>query len=96
MDKLSCWCLNVLFDPVWRECEGEFLVYDRSSGDTHCFDSITATLLISLQQGPATLPVLINHVADLLAFEPDEALAGHINELLRELERNKFVSCTQT
>lgn len=87
-----CWRLDALFDPVWRECEGEFLAYDRASGDTHYFDPITATLLIRIQQGGVVSSELINYVADRLAYEPDDALVSHIGELLQELELKKFVT----
>ena len=82
----------MLFAPIWREWEGQYVAFDRASGDTHRFDSISASLLIRLQQGSATLPVLVDYVADALAYESDGELASHVSELLVELKRNKFTS----
>ena len=92
MNASNHWRLSALFDPLWREWEGEYIAFDCASGDTHRFDSISATLLVRLQQGSATLPVLVDYVADTLAYESDDELMGHVSELLVELERNKFAS----
>ena len=89
---MACWCLDSLFNPVWRELEDEYVAFNRASGDTHRFDAISANLLIRLQQGSATLPALVEYVADALAYEPDSELTSHVEELLLELERNRFVS----
>lgn len=80
---------------MWRSWEGEYLAYDQGSGDTHCFDSITATLLMRLQNGPAILPALADYIADTLAFETGEELTSHVNELLLELERKNLTSSYQ-
>jgi len=92
----TCFHLNPLFQPLWREWEGEYLVYDHASGNTHRFDSITASLLMRLQSGPASSLQLTGHVADVLAFEPDEALTTHVNEVLLELTHKDFVSTNLT
>ena len=93
----DCYYLHLtpLFDPLWHELEGEYLAYDRASGATHCFDIITAELLMKLLAGPASVNELIAHIAENLHLDIGDDLAVHVSNSLRELRRNAFVDTTQ-
>lgn len=79
------------FDPLWRELEGEFLVYDRGSGNIHCFDGVTAELVRLLRREPRSLQEIEAQLAARLDVEADEALARYIDNALRELARREIV-----
>lgn len=93
--SLVDWHLNPLFDPLWREMEGEYLAFDRGCGSTHRFDAITATILIGLQNGLTTPSSLVDHVANTLEFMHNEALTHHVNDVLLDLERKDYASSRQ-
>ena len=78
--------------PVWQcapflmqTWEGETVVFQRESGDTHLVDELTARVLRCLEGGP----LAETRLADCLALrvEPD------FQEMLRHLESSGLISC---
>lgn len=70
---------------AYRDWDGEFVLYNDLSGDTHLLDDAAIELLLALQRGPASCAAL----AEVLraAFEIDDAdLAFETRNLLDHLK----------
>jgi PqqD family protein of HPr-rel-A system len=69
----------------YRDWDGEFVLYNDLSGDTHLLDDAAIELLLALKRGPASFAAL----AEVLgaAFEIGDAdLAGETRNLLDHLK----------
>ena len=47
------WQINALVTLHWRDWNGEWVVFDVGSGQTHQMDTLTATVLMLLEVAPA-------------------------------------------
>jgi PqqD family protein of HPr-rel-A system len=54
---------------LWCAWEGEIVVYNDASGDTHRLDPLAAEAFEALLEGPADLPALAERVARSLGVE---------------------------
>jgi PqqD family protein of HPr-rel-A system len=87
---------NEGFDPVWRKLEGEFVVFDKNSGDIYCFDRGTRELLQLLQKDSLPAEAIETRLSSILDVEPDEVLVGYVESALRELARREIISVSNT
>jgi PqqD family protein of HPr-rel-A system len=71
----------------WRSWADEFVVYDEVSGDTHLLDSITACALRKLQEQPASLGDLADHVTSHLSLQEPAELHDYLDDVLGKLHR---------
>lgn len=70
-----------------REWDGEAVVYDDASGDTHKLAPFPTAILAILQAHPATAHELCDELAPLVDVEAAGSLLGHVSGALTELER---------
>jgi PqqD family protein of HPr-rel-A system len=68
-----------------REWQGEHVLYNDLSGDTHLLPDSTVHLLLALQQAPAAAPALAAVLAAEFEADEGEIDAAAVEELLAEL-----------
>ena len=69
-----------------RTWDGEVVVYNPLSGDTHLLDVLTGDLLRVIIAGPATVSALREAAATLLEVPDDDRLGQHVGEALAALD----------
>ena len=76
-----------------RDWDGEAVVYDDASGDTHKLAPLPAAVLSILQAHPATVHELCDELAPYVEGEAAAAgsLLGHVSGALTELERQGLI-----
>ena len=85
------WRLDSLVELHWRQLDGEWLVFDSGSGDTHHFDVISAAVLICLEAGAEDPSSLCEVLAEELQLSKSEELSGRIEGLLEQLLRLRLI-----
>ena len=80
------WRLSVAPPLPLRVWEGEAVVYNPLSGDTHFLDVLTGELLRVIMAGPATVATLRQAAATFLEVTDDERLGGHVGQALAALD----------
>jgi PqqD family protein of HPr-rel-A system len=79
----------------WRVWDGEYVVFDSLSGDTHLLNQVAATALQLLGDTPASADELAHHVARRLGRELEPESVGQFHELLRQLDDLGLVEPTE-
>ena len=90
-DDVSVWKINGLAALHWKEWDGQYLLYEAASGDTHLMDEVGAAVFHCLidSGGLEEFP-LFHRVAKLLELEPDDALLDQVKEILQRFARNRL------
>lgn len=78
----------------FRSWEGEFVVYNSFSGDTHLLGSAVAHVLLKLQHAPSDAAILAESLAPLLQTDFDEELVPEIEHLLAHLDSLSLIERT--
>ena len=84
MNKSDKWRVTVGCDLLWRFWDGEFVVFNTGSGDTHVLDAFSGEVLKSIQQQPASAAEIAICLADSLALTLEEVPLERITEVLTE------------
>lgn len=71
---------------IWRRWNDTYIVYQRTSGETHAFNETTAEILRCLQGGPSTLKDLVARIAASLDIDPTDLSSTDFQRLLNRLE----------
>jgi PqqD family protein of HPr-rel-A system len=71
---------------LWRQWDGEYIVYNSASGDTHLLNPIAAAALRCLEQSPADVVHLTEWVVSEQGLEPEPELRQHLEKLLTQFE----------
>ena len=87
----KCWRITPGFSPEWREWEGEMVVYDSYSGDTHAFDAVSAFVLQTLSMQSQDTETLMKQVASQFDLPPDAELLAYLEKLLNQLSSLRLV-----
>lgn len=73
---------------LWQYWDGDYIVYQISSGETHLFNETTALMLERLGQGPASLADVRQWIVETLSITEGglsihqlAAAAGRLDEL---------------
>ena len=72
---------------LMQEWDGESVVFDGCSGDTHLLDLVGTSVLRGLRAGIATREDLAAFVASELQLEPSSGLLAGVDETLATFER---------
>lgn len=67
------------------------VVFDRSTGDTHAFDSFTYAVFNSLQNGRVATPILLEQVQAGFPEIPMQELQSRFGVALDQLQKLGFV-----
>lgn len=71
----------------WRQWDGEYVVYDAISGDTHRLNELGAAVLHASTDGPVSVEHLLGRVSRELSLPADESLRRALTTLLEEFEQ---------
>lgn len=71
---------------------GEFVVYNTLSGDTHLLGSMAAQILLKLQQTPSDVITLAGSLGQLSQTELDDELSLQVEHLLADLDKLALVT----
>jgi PqqD family protein of HPr-rel-A system len=75
-------------EPVPLRCwDGDFVVYNPVSGNTHFLDIVTGEILRSIMSRGMWGSELCRHIANFLEVPNDGALAEHVGRILAMLDR---------
>lgn len=83
----SAWRLTVDGPLPFRCWDGDYVVYNPLSGNTHVLDIVTGEVLTSIMTTLARSSELCRHVADYLEVPNDAAVAEHVARILDALDR---------
>jgi PqqD family protein of HPr-rel-A system len=79
------WRLEPLTVLHWRHFDGEWVVFEAASGDTHRVDPVSAAILMCLEAEPQDLNGLSGAIAAELNVTDVDDLARRIEELVGQL-----------
>jgi PqqD family protein of HPr-rel-A system len=80
------WRLTVA-EPFPVRCwEGDYVVYNSLSGDTHLLDIVSGHVLTRIIESPARASELRSRVAAFLEVPDDAAVDAQVNEILEALD----------
>jgi PqqD family protein of HPr-rel-A system len=79
---------------VWREWEGEMVVYNHLTGNTHHLNALGGMVLSSLLRHPGgiALSALVHAIADDVGMAPDPELRSGVERALSELAELRLAS----
>jgi len=87
VEKDISWALTVN-GPVPLRCwEGDYVVYNRLSGDTHVLDIVTGEVLKSIIAGTTRCSSICKCVAEFLEVPNDSNVAEQVGAILEALDR---------
>ena len=91
-NSLSAWKVSARGALHWLDWDGQHLVFDEASGDTHLLDVVGAAVFHCLLQSPALGETdLLHRVAALLELPPDDDLLDQVEEILRRFARFRLL-----
>ena len=70
-----------------RDWDGDYVVYNALSGDTHVLDIVTGEVLRTIMARGACGSDLCRHVADFLEVPNDAAIEEQVTGILSALDR---------
>jgi PqqD family protein of HPr-rel-A system len=83
-------------DTVWRiaaalpiprrNWEGDWVVYNPLSGDTHILDVVAGDVLSVVVESPTGARAICRHIADFLDVPDDENTRANVAEILHRLD----------
>jgi PqqD family protein of HPr-rel-A system len=79
------WRLDILAELHWRALDGEWLLFDSGSGDTHHFDLVSAAVLMCLETDAQDLRSLCTVLTSELQLSNSDDLAAKIDGVLGQL-----------
>jgi PqqD family protein of HPr-rel-A system len=88
---VTVWQLNGSTRLRWREFDGEWLVYDTGSGQTHVLDALGATVLDLIESGPQDSDQLIATLAQHMSAPDHASLACAVSAILQQLQALSLV-----
>jgi PqqD family protein of HPr-rel-A system len=79
-----------------RHWDGEYVVFNPSSGHTHFLDFVAGSLLLFLSDQPRHEDELARLIAARLELPADEAVQEPLRRLLEQLEEQGLIAPTST
>jgi PqqD family protein of HPr-rel-A system len=83
------WCPVAPDAVAWREWEGEVVLYNHATGDTHHLDPFGGSVMLSLLRHPGGIRMraLLQEISAGFETEPIAQLAGDVERVLADLAR---------
>jgi PqqD family protein of HPr-rel-A system len=86
MEAETAWRLTVEGGLPLRYWDGNYVVYNPLTGNTHVLDIVTGEVLETIMAGRATSGELCRHVARFLDVPNDGQTAENVREILLALD----------
>jgi PqqD family protein of HPr-rel-A system len=87
LDILASWRTTVEDPLPLREWDGDYVVYNALSGDTHVLDIVTGEVLRTIMARRACGSDLCRHIAHFLDVPNDAAIEQQVGGILTALDR---------
>ena len=71
---------------AWREWDGEFLVYNTASGQTHHLNFLAGETLRSLEAEPGSVSEVVRRLANQFEIAEDSPPLQMIDSLIRQFD----------
>jgi PqqD family protein of HPr-rel-A system len=71
---------------AWREWDGEFLVYNAASGQTHHLNFLAGEALRSLEAAPGSVSEVVSRLANQFDIAEDSPPLQKIDSLIRQFD----------
>lgn len=82
----ACWKILPPEGVSWRQLDGDYLVFNPSSGNTHVLDVATGEILRLLVGAAASTTAVGSHLAAFLEVAEDDELRDARDRMLLSLE----------
>jgi PqqD family protein of HPr-rel-A system len=74
--------------PLPLRCwDGDYVVYNPLSGNTHVLDIVTGEVLKAIMAGETGTSEVCQHIANFLEVPDDAGIAEHVGRILAALDR---------
>lgn len=83
--KPAAWTLVEPCELHWRCWDGQYVVFNSASGDTHLLHFAAGEALKLIEQSPSDASKVCAQLADRLETPPGAELSAQVDRLLREL-----------
>jgi len=80
------WRLPLAATPSICEWQGDYVVYNPLSGDTHLLDVVAGEVLKLVVSRPAAAVDIVGSIASFLEVPNDAPLAKHVGQILARLD----------
>ncbi len=70
----------------WRCWDGDYVVFNPLSGDTHLLDVVAGGVLMNILAGPSTTDALTRQAAAFLEVESGEDLLSYVKDIIVRLD----------
>jgi PqqD family protein of HPr-rel-A system len=94
LEPSAVWSLPNGVVLSWRCWDGEYIVLNYGSGQTHLLDALSAWVLQKIEASPSAPNVLLKHLVQELGLAEDK-LAYRMNEILTEFEKQGLAEPSQ-
>ena len=71
---------------LWREWEGDYVIFSSLSGETHTLDIASGKILRRIMERPSTIEDIRSEIADFLEVKNDAELGNAVDNILKSLE----------
>lgn len=78
------------------EGDGESVIYNDCSGETHLLSAIAVDLLQQLEKGPATLSCISTFLQNAWEFESGDELRQTVQRLLTDLDESSLIEACRS
>jgi PqqD family protein of HPr-rel-A system len=92
----AAFALNAATRLKWRHWDGQWVVYDVGSGQTHQFDALSAAVLGLIESGPHTRERLIETLAQQLETSALAVLSAAVDTILVQLDTLSLIEPCQS
>lgn len=82
----GCWTIAAGGALPCRSWDGEFVVYNPISGNTHILDLVSGEILTALFPGPCSTAALATHLAGFLDIPDDDGVSLTVARVLDVLD----------
>lgn len=77
--------------PTVRCFDGEFVIYNPLSGQTHYLDIVSGQVLMLVTAGVSGTDAICSRIAAFLEVDSDDRVAALVSETLEKLEGVKLI-----
>lgn len=70
----------------WRCWDGDYVVFNPLSGDTHLLDIVAGGVLMNILAGPSTTDALTRKAAAFLEVDSGEDLSSYVKDIIVRLD----------
>ena len=90
------WRLAAPAKPQIRDWDGDYVVYNPLSGDTHILSIVAGEVLKLISAAPLSVSQVRQHIAAFLQVPDDDRIATHVGSILANLDEMGLIELSIT